>query len=601
MGDHSKGIDCVDNISADWFIVDEADCVDDNCNTLDELFEESTNGSNISNLIDDDEVDQGNSLALLNSQLTEECNRTILELKRKYNATPEKNIADLSPRLAAVTISPQRPIKKRLFEDSGIVEDEAQSSNELLQVVAETEGSHVNNCDQDLSILRNSNAKAIILAKFKDLFGVSFTDLTRQFTSNKTCNNSWVLSLYKVSDDVVESSKTTLKNNCNYLQIFMYDIITLYLIDFKSSKSRETVHKLFISMFNINELQIISDPPRNRSVAAALFFFTKRSSNACFVYGDLPSWISKHIMVNHQLASAAEAFDLSTMIQWAWDNKYTEEHEIAFNYAQIADSDSNAAAFLKSNQQVKYVRDCAHMVKLYRRHEMRQMSMSQWIQKCCEECNEEGNWKVIAAYLRFQNINVVVFLTALRMFFKCLPKKNCILFYGPPDTGKSYFAYSLVSFLQGKVISMLNRQSQFFLMPLQDCKLGYIDDCTYAGWQFIDVNMRAALDGNLVSVDSKHKAPAQLRLPPLLVTSNHDVKSDLTLKYLHSRITAFEFPNVMPLDEDGNPSFKITDATWKCFFIKLQTQLDLQFEEEDESGRPDRSLRFTAGTTPDSL
>lgn len=354
-------------------------------------------------------------------------------------------------------------------------------------------------------------------------------------------------------------------------------------------------------MFNINELQIISDPPRNRSVAAALFFFTKRSSNACFVYGDLPSWISKHIMVNHQLASAAEAFDLSTMIQWAWDNKYTEEHEIAFNYAQIADSDSNAAAFLKSNQQVKYVRDCAHMVKLYRRHEMRQMSMSQWIQKCCEECNEEGNWKVIAAYLRFQNINVVVFLTALRMFFKCLPKKNCILFYGPPDTGKSYFAYSLVSFLQGKVISMLNRQSQFFLMPLQDCKLGYIDDCTYAGWQFIDVNMRAALDGNLVSVDSKHKAPAQLRLPPLLVTSNHDVKSDLTLKYLHSRITAFEFPNVMPLDEDGNPSFKITDATWKCFFIKLQTQLDLQFEEEDESGRPDRSLRFTAGTTPDSL
>ncbi|WBF83435.1 MAG: E1 protein [human papillomavirus mSD2] len=601
MGDHSKGIDCVDNISADWFIVDEADCVDDNCNTLDELFEESTNGSNISNLIDDDEVDQGNSLALLNSQLTEECNRTILELKRKYNATPEKNIADLSPRLAAVTISPQRPIKKRLFEDSGIVEDEAQSSNELLQVVAETEGSHVNNCDQDLSILRNSNAKAIILAKFKDLFGVSFTDLTRQFTSNKTCNNSWVLSLYKVSDDVVESSKTTLKNNCNYLQIFMYDIITLYLIDFKSSKSRETVHKLFISMFNISELQIISDPPRNRSVAAALFFFTKRSSNACFVHGDLPSWISKHIMVNHQLASAAEAFDLSTMIQWAWDNKYTEEHEIAFNYAQIADSDSNAAAFLKSNQQVKYVRDCAHMVKLYRRHEIRQMSMSQWIQKCCEECNEEGEWKVIAAYLRFQNINVVVFLTALRMFFKCLPKKNCILFYGPPDTGKSYFAYSLVSFLQGKVISMLNRQSQFFLMPLQDCKLGYIDDCTYAGWQFIDVNMRAALDGNLVSVDSKHKAPAQLRLPPLLVTSNHDVKSDLTLKYLHSRITAFEFPNVMPLNEDGNPSFKITDATWKCFFIKLQTQLDLQFEEEDESGRPDRSLRFTAGTTPDSL
>lgn len=601
MGDHNKGIDSLENISSDWFIVHEADCVDDNFNTLDELFEESTSGSNISNLIDDDEVDQGNSLALFNTQLTEECNRTLLELKRRYNATPEKNIADLSPRLAAVTISPQRPVKKRLFEDSGILEDEAQSSNELLQVVAESESSHSGNCGDELNVLRNANAKAIILAKFKDLFGVSFTDLTRQFKSDKTCNESWVLALYKVSDDVIESSKTTLKNHCNYLQIFMYDIITLYLVQFKAAKSRETVHKLFISMFNVETIQILSDPPRNRSVAAALFFFTKRSSNACFVYGELPSWISKQTLVNHQLASAAESFDLSTMIQWAWDNKFTEEHEVAFNYAQIADIDNNAAAFLRSNQQVKYVRDCVHMVKLYRRHEMRQMTMSQWIQKCCIECDKTGEWKVIAAYLRFQNINVIRFLTALRLFFKCLPKKNCILFYGPPDTGKSYFAYSLVSFLHGKVISMLNRQSQFFLMPLQDCKLGYIDDCTYTGWQFIDINMRAALDGNLFSVDSKHKAPTQIRLPPLLITSNHDVKKDLTLKYLHSRITEFEFPNVMPLDEMGNPTFKITDETWKCFFIKLQTQLDLQFEEEDESGRPDGPLRFTAGSAIDSL
>ena len=606
MGDPNKGTDtnCIESIeSADWFIVHEADCIDDGINTLENIFEESNSDTDVSNLIDDDQVDQGNSLAFYNSQIADDCERALIDLKRKYIPSPERSIADLSPRLAAVHISPQRQIKKRLFEDSGVVEDEAESSIDNVQVETPSVNRHDENqsSSQIVELLKCSNFKALFLAKFKELFGVSYTDLTRPFKSDKTCCNNWVLALYKVSDDVIESSKVVLKQQCNYVQILLYDIITLYLLEFKTSKSRETIQKLFQTVLNVDSLQIISDPPRSRSVPAALFFFTKRLNNACFFFGQTPEWISKHTMVNHQFASAAETFDLSTMIQWAWDNNLTEEHEIAFGYAQLADIDVNAAAFLKSNSQARFVKDCTHMVRLYRRHELRQMSMCQWIKKCCDECPNMGEWKVIAAYLRHQNINVVAFLTAIRYFLKCIPKKNCILFYGPPDTGKSYFGYSLVSFLKGKVVSMMNRQSQFFLMPLQDCKIGFLDDITYSAWQFIDINMRAALDGNPIQVDSKHKAPVQIKLPPLLTTSNHDVMSDNTLRFLHSRITAFYFPNQMPLDEQGNPIYKINDDTWKCFFIKLASQLDLQFEEEDESGRLHSTLRCTARRASDSL
>nr|AYA94482.1 MAG: E1 protein [Human papillomavirus] len=606
MGDPNKGTETLENNeNSEWFIVHEADCVDDSLNVLDELFEESTSDSVVSNLIDDDQVDQGNSLALFNSQITDDCNNAILYLKRKYIASPEKTIADISPRLAAVSISPQRNIKKRLlFQDSGIVDDEAENSDALAQVdvLAETSRHDNDRGNKDvLSFLKCTNFKAMFLAKFKELFAVSFTDLTRQFKSDKTCNDNWVLILYKVSEEIVESSKVILQNQCNYLQIIMYEIVTLYLLNFKTGKSRETVSKMFISLFNIDSLQILSEPPRTRSVAAALFFFTKRMSNACYHYGELPDWIKKLTMVNHQVAAAAETFDLSTMVQWAWDNKYTEEHEIAFKYAQLADIDCNAAAFLRSNQQARFVRDCTHMVRLYRRHEMRQMTMSEWINKCCNDCTSIGEWKTIAAYLRYENINVISFLTALRQWFKCIPKKNCMVFYGPPDTGKSYFAFSLINFLKGKVISMMNRQSQFWLMPLQDGKIGLLDDCTYQAWQFIDVNMRAALDGNYISLDSKHRAPAQMKLPPLLVTTNHDVMADLSLKYLHSRVTAFHFPSKMPIDDYGNPVYIINDETWKSFFIKLATQLDLQFEEDDESGRLERPFRLTAGSTPDSL
>ena len=131
-------------------------------------------------------------------------------------------------------------------------------------------------------------------------------------------------------------------------------------------------------------------------------------------------------------------------------------------------------------------------------------------------------------------------------------------------------------------MSLLNKNSQFLLQPLTDCKVGLIDDVTYSGWLFMDVHMRTALDGNSICIDSKHKAPIQMKLPPLILTSNHDVMQDNTLMYLHSRVHGIHFPNKMPLTEEGNPVFKITDYTWKCFFRKLTKQLDLTLSETQD-------------------
>ena len=177
-----------------------------------------------------------------------------------------------------------------------------------------------------------------------------------------------------------------------------------------------------------------------------------------------------------------------------------------------------------------------------------------------------------------------------------------MLFYGPPDTGKSYFCFTLLSFLKGRVISFMNKNSVFWLSPLADCKIGFLDDATYAAWMHIDINMRGALDGNWISLDSKHKAPLQTKMPPLLITSNHDVMNDQTLLYLHSRLISFNFPNKMPINDDGTPVYEINDATWKSFFTKLARQLDLNLEEErDESGGADQSFRCTAGRATESL
>lgn len=610
MGDSNKGteFEIIDDTN-DWFIVREAECVD-SVHALDNIFEESTNESVISNLIDDeDETDlsQGNSLALFNAHIQEDCDKAILDLKRKYNPSPQKSIAELSPRLEAVTISPQRLSKRRLFEDSGVVEDEAENlSLQVASGTVETEAETAVSAAGALAaveLLQTNNRKAIVLAKFKEKFGVSYTDLTREFKSNKSCCANWIISVYRASEEVLEASKQILVQHCEFFQVLIVDFSALYLVQFKSAKSRETIMKLFCKLLNVGEMLLMCNPPKNRSVPVALYFVQKANSNVSYVYGKTPDWIAKQTLLQHQSALNADTFKLSDMIQWAYDNQYTEEPEIAYYYALYADSDANATAFLHSNQQAKYVRDCSRMVKLYRRQEMLEMTMSEWIFKCCEECNEEGDWKVIAQYIKYQNIQFVEFLTALRTWFKRVPKKNAIVLYGPPDTGKSYFSFTMMKFLHGKVVSFCNRQSQFWLQPLKDCKVGFMDDCTFTCWQYIDQNMRNGLDGNAVSLDSKHNAPVQIRLPPLMITTNINVKSELSLKYLHSRLVTFEFPNPLPFNDDGSLVYNITDACWKSFFKRLAVPLDLTKPEEegDESKGPSRPFRCTAGTDNDSL
>lgn len=601
MGEPTKGTnnnDSLENMN-DWCLL-EADCVD-SMDTLSDLFETETNVSSISNLIDDLEpVTQGNSLALFNSQVREECDKDLLDLKRKFLASPERSVNELSPRLEAVHISPQRLSKRRLFENTEISNDE--TSNSVEQVPNVDSGVHTQQgaTHEEWVILHSSNVKATLLTKFKDKYHVSFNEITRNFKSSKTCTHNWVLAAFGIAEDLLEASKTLLKPHCDYIQMIMSDFSGLFVLEFKNTKNRETVLKLFTGILNAKPEQILCEPPRVRSVSTALFFYKKVINNIGFKFGEYPEWISSQIITNHQLASA-ESFKLSEMIQWAYDNDYTDEASIAFFYAIYAQENANAAAFLQSNQQRKYVKDTCAMVKLYKKQEQKNMSMSQWIFKCCGDEGDTDEWKIILKLLKFQNINILSFLIAMKQFFKCIPKKMCIVIYGPPDTGKSFFCFKLVKFLQGNVVSYMNKSSHFWLMPLTECKIGFLDDATSACWNFLDVNMRNAFDGNSVSVDIKHKALQQIRLPPMLITTNVPVPKEPSLMFLQSRLTCFEFPNKLPFDESGNPVFNITNSAWASFFKKFSRQLELSEEATNgDKGIFGNTFCCTAGDSVES-
>ncbi|ABU86867.1 replication protein [Canis familiaris papillomavirus 4] len=627
-GDLGSGTDPGEGTSAEGFLWDEADCSDMDTS------EDESEDADLGDFIDDSlegQLQQGNSRELLHQQTMRDDNRQVQYLKRKYGSPKQKVEVDLSPRLKAITISPpKQTAKRRLFApsiDSGL---ELSGQNETVptpgteadqvdavMLVGEEEeregctpptggyGPRGGGTAMVTQLMKASNLRATQYAMFKRVFGVSFTELTRAFRSNKTCNPDWVVVTFGVHHTLYAGIMQRLEKYCEYVQCSGTSVaagyVLMFLMRFTAHKNRDTIHKLMRSLLNVSEQQILADPPKIRSTPAALYWYRNGMSNATQKYGPLPEWVTKQTLVQHQTGEEAK-FTLATMVQWAYDNDHTEESDIAYHYALLADVDANAAAWLNTNSQAKHLKDCATMVRHYKRAIMSSLTMSEWIHRRIQGIDEEGDWKEIGNFLRYQHVEVIAFLGALRDMLKRIPKKTCICIVGPPNTGKSAFCLSLLDFFGGKVISFTNYKSQFWLMPLADTRLALLDDATRHTWDYMDEYMRNALDGNQICLDLKHRAPLQIRCPPLLVTSNIDIRKEDRWRYLVSRVYVVEFKSAFPFNENGEPVYQLTKVNWKSFFTRLWSRLDLSDQEDEgEDGDPEKTFRCDTKRTNDII
>lgn len=603
--------------------------------------------------LDDDPVDQGASNELYHQQETEEANQQIQVLKRKLlgspqHSTPERPAQEvevdlaISPILQECRITPKKcsAKKKICFADrrenearnyataplhaldaevestpgpSGRQEPEGavckQSSSQAEATVvyfarpstASTSGYQGSTAQETLdsfdqsnfvrSLLRTQNQKARVLYKINDSMGVPMSEVCRVFRSNKTGSQDWVVAVVGVREETAKAAHEQLVTHTEFILSKSTwsegTPVSFHLIRFKASKSRECVHRLFRAHMVVEEVQLCSNPPKTGSTAAALYWYKLAAGNV-WMNGEMLEWIKTHTEVAHMMAGETQ-FDLSNMVQWAYDNDMFDEAKIAFGYAQLADSDKNAMAFIRSNSQARFVKDCATMVRFYKRAEMREMTMPEWIDyrsSKIEGDNPEG-WRKIVRFLRHQHIEVISFLIMLKYFLKGIPKRNCIVLQGEPDTGKSLFAMSLINFLDGKVLTFANSRSHFWLQPAADAKIALVDDCTDAFWHYCDTYLRNALDGNHMSIDCKHRVPMQITFPPLLLTTNVYLQKDPKWKYLLSRVRILTFDTVIRNVEGNN--FLLKGEDWKSFFDKYKRHLG--FETVDDDGTEDGSSR----------
>lgn len=599
-----------------WYYVDaEAECSD----TGDD-FEELIQDEN--DLIDDSPQAQGDSLQLMHELDTQTDDLQLAALKRKYLNSPlSRDIEDLSPRLDKVNITPRKTkkAKKVLFNDSGVASESFVDSAASASPpdaspegeAAEDEGGAAaaptvaqSSAAKDVeNLLKSSNIRATLHFKFKEIVGVSFSELTRKYTSTRTMSVKWCIAIFGIPEPFFQTVKPLLSEHCDYMCLTHYahelGSFLLALVEFKAQKCKDTIHKLLKTLMLVQPEQMMIDPPRTRSPATALFWYKKSVGDPQNTLGDIPEWIAAQVLVGHQFA-AEKPFELSAMIQWAYDNELDTECMIAKGYADLAAEDPNAKAFLSSNHQAKIVKDCTTMVRLYRRAEMRQCSMSAWIHRRCTSVTpgEDADWKNIVSFLRYQRIEFINFLGSFKRFLKGEPKKSCIALWGNPDSGKSTFAMTLIKFLKGRVVSYANSCSQFWLSPLIDAKVGLVDDVTDPCLHYFDTYLRGALDGNLVCLDSKHRNPIQIKMPPMLLTTNVDIKSNPGYRFLHSRIDCYEMSQPFPFQEDGTPVYKLNDQSWHSFFKRFWTPLELS---DQEDGETHSTLRISSRRSAESV
>lgn len=404
--------------------------------------------------------------------------------------------------------------------------------------------------------------------------GIKFSNLTRPYNSDRSTSCSWVV--FAVTYNKQEALLQYLKQlyvDCRHSSLTGW--YNMYYLQCEKPRNRQTVHGHFRRMGCI---AVLSNPPEVRNALNSLWW----KQNSKQIWGQPPEWMIQNLIRKEE---NSPLFELSKMVQWALDHNYRDVSTICYEYAKLGFEDKNAELWLKSNSQLHYAKDCAQMVRNYQKAKMMSMTISEFISDRKRKF-PEGDKKNIIILIAFQKNLLYEFISTLRGFLHARIKKCTLCIAGVPDSGKSMLATTLMKFLDGKVLNFMNSKSHFWLQPVTEAKVGLIDDGTLTFWDYADCYLRNAFDGNPLTIDVKFHAPMEIKFPPLIITSNYDIRAEEhngKYKYLTNRVKFINFPKTLPTSRDGNSRIIVKPEDWGDFFSAYAQELDLDLDSEDES------------------
>ncbi|QYW06039.1 E1 protein [Papillomaviridae sp. Seabass_c24797] len=437
-------------------------------------------------------------------------------------------------------------------------------------------------CADAVSQLPPQGARAVVsrkeeeigaLAKFKEATKLSWHVLVRQIKSSTSKQPCWCALIPGESREV--KAKLAVLSQEQNVQTLMegptFFDLHMVMIEFFTPIGKDQFQLLCLK-YDLKAL-CINAPNPHKDVAVLVW------RNYCaIVKGDLPEWIKAKFQAETTETGLNAEFKLKIAAQYCIDNDINDEAQFIYQYSQITGTDSNAKAWLNHNSCLKWAKDAVQLSIKMRAGREASMNPGEFVQHKIDQLPERtGNFKKIDSLLLFQNIMPVSFANAVRKLLYRVPKKSVLCLVGKKDTGKSLISSTLSQFLGGKALGFQNHRSSFWLQPAINARLVVLDDATLSFWEYANVYLRTAFDGNSISVDAKNLAMKEIKFPPIIITSNYDIRNTEQFGdfgFLTNRVLFFSMQK--ELTSQQVQRWLPTSADWASWFFEYRQNLDIE-------------------------
>ncbi|QKR71895.1 E1 [Wels catfish papillomavirus 1] len=369
--------------------------------------------------------------------------------------------------------------------------------------------------------------------------GRSWASLFKEMKNQKTMQTNWGIFFKKHADKkfnlAIEAALIT--DSCR-IRSKSDDHHTFYLLEYQLKQRSisgltQLLHKI------VPQLELLIGCPKFKDTA-----FRDWAKNFTSVLTEDAPEMSGLLLEGDE---SDGKFNVQELFEWIEAHEPISLEILLCNYREEArQGNANAMLWLQQSSNITVAKKQYELWKATLKGRQMQIPLSSYIEQRIEEYTG-GESSKVERLLAKNGISPFDFLNAIRRWIHNHVKKSVVCFVGPGNCGKSMIADAMIEFLNGARLTW-HESNQFWKQGAIGKRFVMLDDVTPCCWKDLDARERRALDGGVVCINKKFCEPCEMKMPPMLLTSNYDVRGNSDFEYLCNRITFLTF----------NTPFKVT-------------------------------------------
>lgn len=390
--------------------------------------------------------------------------------------------------------------------------------------------------------------------------GKSFFSLHKEMKNERTMQRNWAIFLKTPSLTQTVALEAALNNDCDRIRTKKSDTHTYFLLEYMKKQRSMNGLKQVISTI-IKDTDILLGVPKYKDTQFrtwAKLFTTLISETAPEISGLLLD-----------CEAEGSGFNVEELFEWIEATEPKSIEVMLCNYREEARiGNPNAKNWLASASNITVAKKQFELWKSTIKGREMQLTVEQYILQRLMDYND-GDKDKVQKFLTYQGIMHYELLNVLRNWLHGKIKKSVICIFGPGNSGKSTFADALIEVLKGVRLCWDDNNS-FWKQAAIGKRYCLLDDVTMQCWRGLDSKERRSFDGGIVAVNKKFCEATEMKMPPLILTSNYDIRANEDFVFLVNRVTFIHFPKSF----SGNSEAVLQPADIAAYLLRHRGSLD---------------------------